>query len=104
MKPEKKELALNIMESAVQELTKTVDATMVDKIKAVMLKQADDVAKTNRYWNGVVDLYRKHGIDSHTDYKKVISAQTPQTIAAFMKEFLKAGNYISVTMLPEENK
>lgn len=104
MKPEKKELALSIMESAVQELTKTVDATMVDKIKAVMLKQADDVAKTNRYWNSVVDLYRKHGIDSHTDYKKVISAQTPQTIAAFMKEFLKAGNYISVTMLPEENK
>ena len=104
MKPEKKDLALSIMESAVQELTKTVDATMVDKIKAVMLKQADDVAKTNRYWNGVVDLYRKHGIDSHTDYKKVISAQTPQTIAAFMKEFLKAGNYISVTMLPEENK
>ena len=104
MKPEKKELALNIMESSVQELTKTVDATMVDKIKAVMLKQADDVAKTNRYWNGVVDLYRKHGIDTHTDYKKVISAQTPQTIAAFMKEFLKAGNYISVTMLPEENK
>ena len=104
MKPEKKDLALSIMESAVQELTKTVDATMVDKIKAVMLKQADDVAKTNRYWNGVVDLYRKHGIDTHTDYKKVISAQTPQTIAAFMKEFLKAGNYISVTMLPEENK
>lgn len=104
MKPEKKDLALSIMESAVQELTKTVDATMVDKIKAVMLKQADDVAKTNRYWNGVVDLYRKHGIDSYTDYKKVISAQTPQTIAAFMKEFLKAGNYISVTMLPEENK
>ena len=104
MKPEKKELALNIMESAVQELTKTVDATMVDKIKAVMLKQADDVAKTNRYWNSVVDLYRKHGIDTHTDYKKVINAQTPQTIAAFMKEFLKAGNYISVTMLPEENK
>ena len=104
MKPEKKDLALSIMESAVQELTKTVDATMVDKIKAVMLKQADDVAKTNRYWNGVVDLYRKHGIDTHTDYKKVISAQTPQTIAAFMKEFLKAGNYISVTMLPEEKK
>lgn len=104
MKPEKKDLALSIMESAVRELAKTVDASMVDKVKAVMLKQADDVAKTNRYWNGVVDLYRKHGIDSYTDYKKVISAQTPQTIAAFMKEFLKAGNYISVTMLPEEKK
>lgn len=104
MKPEKKDLALSIMESAVRELAKTVDASMVGKVKAVMLKQADDVAKTNRYWNGVVDLYRKHGIDSYTDYKKVISAQTPQTIAAFMKEFLKAGNYISVTMLPEEKK
>lgn len=104
MKPEKKDLALSIMESAVRELAKTVDASMVDKVKAVMLKQADDEAKLNRYWNGVVDLYRKYGIDSYTDYKKVISAQTPQTIAAFMQEFLKAGNRISVTMLPEEKK
>lgn len=104
MKPEKKELALSIMEGAVKDMTQTVDADMVAKIKAVMLKQADDVAKTNGYWNGVIGVYRKYGIDTHTDYKKLVSAQTPQTISDFMKEFLKSNNYITVTMLPDESK
>lgn len=104
MKPEKKELALGIMESTIQELTRSVDESMLNKIKAVMLKQADDMVKSNGYWNGVIELYRKHGIDSHTDFKKLISAQTPQTISDFMKEFLKSKNYISVTMLPQESK
>ena len=104
MKPEKKELALSIMEEAVKDMRQTVDADMVAKIKTVMLKQADDVAKTNGYWNGVIGMYRKYGIDTHSDYKKLVSAQTPQTISDFMKEFLKSNNYITVTMLPDESK
>ena len=67
-----------------------------------MLKQADDSEKTNGYWMGVINKYHKYGIDSHTDYKKIIEAQTPQTIAAFMAEFLKNKNHISVVMLPED--
>lgn len=104
MKPEKKELALSIMEDAVKGLTKSVDATMVDKIKTVMLKQADDISKTNAYWNGVISMYRKYGIDIHTNYKQTVKKQTAQSIANFMQEFLKSNNYITVTMLPAENK
>ena len=104
MKPEKKDIALGIMQSAVTDMTKTVDAAMVDKIKALMLKQADDRAKVNSYWNNIVTTYRKYGIDEHTDYKKIVSAQTPQSIAAFMQEFLKSGNRMSITMLPAEEQ
>ncbi|MFZ1237525.1 MAG: insulinase family protein [Prevotella sp.] len=104
MKPEKKDLALNIMESAVHDLSKTVDPEMLEQVRQVKLKQADDQAKTNGYWGNVIEVFRKYGIDTHTDYKKVISEQTPQMIADFMKEFLKSKNHITVTMLPEEVK
>ena len=104
MKPEKKDLALNIMESAVHDLSKTVDPEMLEQVRQVKLKQADDQAKTNGYWGNVIEVFRKYGIDTHTDYKKVISEQTPQMIADFMKEFLKSKNHITVTMLPEAVK
>ena len=101
MKPEKKDVALKIMNEEVKNLAVTCDADMLRKVKEFMLKKADDEAKTNKYWDGVLYDYRKYGIDSYTDYKKVIEAQTPQTVVAFMKEFLKPGNHISVVMLPE---
>jgi zinc protease len=104
MKPEKKEIALIIMHAEVPALAKTCDASMLTKVKEYMLKQIDDDMKTNNYWSDVVYTFRKYGIDTNTDYKKIVSAQTPETISAFMKEFLKANNYITVTMLPAEEK
>ena len=47
-------------------------------------------------------MYDKYGIDSHSDYKKLIEAQTPETICSFMKEFNKNGNRLGVVMLPAE--
>ncbi|HEY9551825.1 MAG TPA: insulinase family protein, partial [Prevotella sp.] len=104
MKPEKKEVALNIMRSELPNMAKEVDAAMVDKVKKLMLKQADDSEKNNAYWLGMVRNYHRFGIDMHSDYKKVIEAQTPQSIAAFVSEFLKNQNQITVVMLPEESK
>ena len=104
MKPEKKDIAIKIMNDEVPNLTKDVDATMIDKVKKLMLKQADDSEKTNGYWMGVINEFYKYGIDSHTDYKKLVEVQTPQSITAFMTEFLKNKNHISVIMLPEEAK
>ena len=104
MKPEKKDIAIEIMNNELPNLAKDVDAPMVDKVKKLMLKQADDSEKNNGYWMRVINQFYKYGIDSHTDYKKLIEAQTPQSIAAFVAEFLKNKNHISVIMLPEEAK
>src|SRR3712207_6530265 len=41
MKPEKKDMALSIMNSAVKELGESCDAEMLNKVKQLMLKQAD---------------------------------------------------------------
>ena len=102
MKPEKKQEAIDIMNAEVPALAQTCDAEMLQKVKETMLKHADDAAKTNQYWNNVLQRYQKYGIDIHTDYKQVVSTATPADIQNFMKEFLKDGNKATVIMLPEE--
>ena len=102
MKPEKKEEAMSIMAAEVPALAESCDAEMLQKTKELMLKQIDDQAKTNAFWDGVINMYDRYGIDEYTDYKAIVEAQTPETICAFMREFVKPGNRIKVVMLPEE--
>ena len=102
MKPEKKADALSIMNAEVPALVTAVDASMLDKVKKNMLKNADNALKTNDYWMNVIYMNYRYGLDIHTDYKKVIEAQTPQTIMNFVKEFLNNSDKVTVVMLPQE--
>ena len=102
MKPEKSAEALSIMRAEVPALAKHCDADMLQKVKEYMLKNADDQAKTNGYWLNMMTAHHKYGLDLHTDYKKIVQAQTPATISAFITEFLKNANKVEVTMLPQE--
>ncbi len=102
MKPEKKDLAMKIMNEEIEGMAKTIDADMFAKVKEFLLKQYDDVIKTNDYWTTTIYTYRKYGIDEYTDYRKTVEAQTPESLAAFMKTFLSAGNKVTVMMTPEE--
>ena len=102
MKPEKGDIATKIMNEEVLALANTVDTEKLAKVKEYMLKAVDDDAKTNNYWIRKIGQLRDHGVDAHTDYKKVVEAQTPETIKAFMQEFLKGSNRAEVIMLPEE--
>ena len=47
-------------------------------------------------------MWRYKGVDFHKDYEQLVNAQTPESIAAFVKEVLKAGNRAEVIMMPEE--
>jgi zinc protease len=102
MKPEKGDIATKIMKEEVENMAKSVDAEKLNKVKEYMLKDIDDQAKTNNYWLRQINRLRLFGVDTHTDYKATVQAQTPETIAAFMQEFLKPGNRAEVIMLPEE--
>ena len=102
MKPEKGDIATKIMKEEVEKLAKSVDAEKLNKVKEYMLKDIDDQAKTNNYWLRQINRLRLFGVDTHTDYKATVQAQTPESIAAFMQEFLKPGNRAEVIMLPEE--
>ena len=102
VKPEKADIALNIMRDEALKMTKTCDADMVKKVKEYMLKNYDDAVKTNSYWMGVISNWREYGVDMDTNYKAVVEKQTPETIAAFVAEVLKAGNRMEVVMMPQE--
>ena len=104
MKPEKADLALQIMRDEVTNITKQCDPEMLAKVKEYMLKEVEDEEKTNSYWAGVIGTWYRYGIDTHTDYKALVSKQTPQSISNFVKDVLKAGNRIQVTMMPLEDK
>jgi len=102
MKPEMADVALKIMSEEVPALAKSCDADMLTKVKEYMLKSFDDATQTNSYWKSILDNIRMFNVDLHTNFKKVVEAQTPESICQFMQEFLKPGNKIEVTIMPKE--
>ena len=102
MDPAKSDMALKIMDEEAKKLCTTVDADMLNKVKEAMLKKADDAARTNSYWLNTIDTFDEYGIDTHTTYKDVIKALTPEKVAKVVKDVIFAGgNSVKVIMLPE---
>ena len=105
MDPEKSDMAIKIMEEEAKKLCTTVDADMLNKVKELMLKRADEDAKTNRYWVGAINDLDEYGVDTVTKYKDIVSALTPEKVAKFVKDVIFAGgNSVKVVMLPEAEK
>ena len=102
MKPEKADTALMIMADEVAAIAKTCDPDKLQKVKEYMLKNHGDQLKQNGYWLNMISNWRKWGIDFHSDFEQMVNAQTPESIAAFVTEVLKAGNRADVIMLPAE--
>ena len=103
MKPEKADVAIDIMRRAVKEMAAgKCDADMVTKVKEYMLKNLGDQLKTNAYWAGRINAWRNWNLDLHTDCEKTIQALTPESICQFVAEVLKSGNEAEVVMLPAE--
>ncbi len=102
MKPEKADVALQIMRDEVEAMTKGCDPDKLAKVKEYMLKNHADQLKQNNYWRSVIDLWRYKGVDLHKDYETIVNAQTPESIADFVKEVLKGGNNAEVIMMPAE--
>ncbi|WP_081832005.1 pitrilysin family protein [Prevotella sp. P6B1] len=102
MKPEKGDIACQIMRDEVNAMVKTCDADKLQKVKEYILKNMGDQRKQNSYWLNRIDTYRKYGIDMNTDFEKVVNAQTTESICAFVAELLKAGNAAEVIMMPAE--
>ena len=102
MKPEKADTALAIMADEVAAIAKTCDPDKLQKVKEYMLKNHGDQLKQNGYWLGQINNWRQWGIDFHTNFEQVVNAQTPESIAAFVTEVLKAGNRADIIMLPAE--
>ena len=102
MKPEKADVALQIMRDEVQALTKGCDPDKLAKVKEYMIKSHADQLKQNNYWMTTIDMWRYKGVDFDKDYEALVNAQTPESIAAFAKDLLKSGHRAEVVMMPAE--
>ncbi len=102
VKPEKKDIAIKIMREELVKLGTTVDADMLNKTKDLMVKQHEDALKTNRYWMNIISDFDEYNVDRDTDYKSLVEALTPASVAKYVKDNLIGKNSVSVIMLPEE--
>ena len=79
------------------------DLDDLNKVKQILLKQADVDAKTNRYWITVIQRLNRFGVDIHTDYKKTIESVDAKAVSNYLKNnILNSGNHIEVLMMPKK--
>ncbi len=102
VKPEFTDLALKIMNEEIVNACTTIDGAALEDFKEMLLKDYQTNIKENWYWSSVISMYVERGIDEHTAYEQIVKAQTPESIAAFARELLSAGNKVEVVMTPEE--
>ena len=101
VKPEFVDVALKIINEEMVTACTTIDATTLQEIKELMIKEHNTELKENSYWMSIISAYIDPGIDYHTGYEEMINAQTPESIAAFARQILAAGNRVEVVMTPE---
>ena len=102
MKPEKADLAVQIMNEEMIEAGKSIDPTTLKEIKELFVKDLETNFKENGYWLRTIHNNLFTGSDGHTGILDIVNAQTPESIAAFARQLYAAGNKVEVVMLPEE--
>jgi zinc protease len=100
--PEKNARAAELLLEGINKSAKLVDADILQKVKDYMLKQADIDAKDNGHWVNVLTTWKDYGLDIQTNYKKTVSALTPESLAKFIRDLMAAGNHAEVIMMPEK--
>lgn len=103
LNPDKADVAIPEMLKGMNSLVSAPNAEDLQKVKQILLKQADVDAKTNNYWTRVLGTWKDFGIDMHSDYKKTVEAVSGKSVSDFLKKvILKSGNHAQVVMMPEK--
>ena len=102
LKPEFTDMAIQIMNEEMVKACETIDAASLEDFKKAMIKDHETQLKENSYWYSIISDYALRGTDFCTGYEDIVNAQTPETIAAFARQLLSAGNKLEVVMTPEE--
>lgn len=99
MNPDKSKDAIPCFYSGLKTAMENPNVEDLQKVKEILLKQADVSVKQNGYWMGVISQYLTYGMDTHTDYKKTVSAVDANAVKDFLKNVvMKDGNHIEVIM------
>ena len=99
--PEKQEKLMSIIHEEVKTIVENGPlAKDLQKEKESMLKDFEEDLEKNGYWNTVLSMYYKNGINYITDYKAAVEAITAETVQETLKKLVAAGNVFEVVMLP----
>ena len=99
--PEKQKKLMSIIHEEVMTIVENGPlAKDLQKEKESMLKDFEEDLEKNGYWNTILLMYYKNGINYITDYKAAVEAITAETVQATLKKLVEAGNVFEVVMLP----
>lgn len=98
--PQKYEMVMPIVTRQIENIAKNGPLqSSLQKVKEYLLKQYDQMAITNDYWNWVIYNQLRFGIDFVKDYKKLVEKVTAADIQTVAKDMLDSHRRIEVTML-----
>ena len=67
-----------------------------------MKKNLPEKRISNSYWMGALDHYYEYGVDYDKEYEAAINSITPEDIRQTLQAILAQGNFIEVTLVPQE--
>ena len=102
LNPEFTDVTLKIIDEEMLKACKEIDPVKLEDVKTALLNNHETQLKENSYWYNIISTYVNRGIDFYTGYEDIVKAQTPESIAAFARQLMDAGNKIEVVMTPAE--
>ena len=67
-----------------------------------MKKNLPEKRISNAYWLSALNHYYEYGVDYDKEYEAAINSLTPEDIKNILQEILAQGNFIEVTLAPQE--
>ena len=74
----------------------------VEKVRSYMLKSFDEQLKINAAWSNWLMQYYFYGKDYYSENVDILKSITKEEIRDFLAGLLKQGNFIEVSMVPEQ--
>ena len=102
MAPERREELSRIIITEFEKVaTQGPSQEHVEKVRSYMLKTFEESKRENEAWMQWLLAYYFHEKDFYTNYEKVVKSITSGDISNFVAYILKQGNFIEVSMVPE---
>ena len=67
-----------------------------------MLKNRQENVINNNFWNNALKSYYIDGLDIVSSYDDIVKNISTKSIGDFLKDFIKQGNFIDLSMNPQE--
>lgn len=102
LNPDKQEKSEKVTISCLEDLSKNIEETELNKMKEFMMKQWEQDNQDNNYWIRTLKDWTVNAVDMNTRYKETVQKLTTKDMQDFIAGLLKQGNRCEVIMMPEK--